>query len=202
MIIKNKWATVVVHRMQASQGAMVVQKWTTPDADGADDVLSATALTSAAQTITTDITNPDFPRGLSIKGNAGGNAGDVVITGTNIWDKVITETIALNGASEVQGSKAFKTVTSILLPAETHAGTDTVSVGINDKLGLQSIPAVAYVENTYVDGTLEATAATVTRSATLIESCTIDPHTALDAAKDVVAVYASRNLTGHGGYTA
>lgn len=191
MIIKMKYATIVGYGF-LGMGSMVVQKWTAPDADAAAVVLAATGLLVTAQTITTGITNPDFPRGLSIKGNAGGIAGDVVITGQNIRGEVITETIALNGSSEVQGSKAFAVVTSILLPAYTNADTDTVSVGINDKLGLQAIPAVTACVAAYQDNTLEGTLPTVTTHATDIESCTADFNTACDASKNMLAIYPTR----------
>lgn len=95
--------------------------------------------TGVTTTVTTAITNPDFPRNVTIKGNQGGIAGNVVITGTNFAGDVITDTIALNGANEVAGVKAFRTVTSILLPARTQAG-DTVSIGVGVKFGLPHIP--------------------------------------------------------------
>jgi hypothetical protein len=111
----------------------------TPDAASASAVLAATALTDAAQTITANITSPDVPRIVTIKGNAADNAGDVVVTGTNMAGETITDTIALSGTDEVEGAKAFKTVTSIALPAETHEGTDTVSVGIGNEFGVPKI---------------------------------------------------------------
>lgn len=111
----------------------------TPDASGATAVHAAIALTAAIQDVDTDITDPDYPRTVTIKGNAAGITGNVVITGTNIEDEVITDTIALNGTTEVEGIKAFKTVTNINLPVETHAGTDTVSIGMAKKFGLPHI---------------------------------------------------------------
>jgi hypothetical protein len=111
----------------------------TPLTNSATAVHAAIALTDAPQTVTTAITNPDVPRTVTAKGNASGIAGNVVITGTNIEDEVITDTIALSGASEVEGVKAFKTVTSIALPVETNAGTDTVSIGWAKKFGLPHI---------------------------------------------------------------
>jgi hypothetical protein len=112
---------------------------TTPAAASATAVHAAITLTASTQAITNAITNPDVPRTVTIKGNASGNAGNVVIHGTNVQGVVITDTIALNGASEVEGIKAFKTVTQIDLPVETHAGTDTVSVGKANKFGLPHI---------------------------------------------------------------
>lgn len=119
--------------------ASVVHYQITPDASSATAVLAATALTAEAQVVTADITDPDVPRTVTVKGNASGITGDVVITGTNIADEAITDTIALNGTSEVEGVKAFKTVTQIDLPVEVHAGTDTVSVGMAKKFGLPHI---------------------------------------------------------------
>ena len=94
--------------------------------------------TGVTTTVTTAITAPDVPRNVTVKGNQASIAGNVVVTGTNINDEAITDTIALNEATEVAGAVAFKSVTSILLPARTSAG-DTVSIGVGVKLGLPHI---------------------------------------------------------------
>ena len=143
-------------------------------------VLAATALTSAAQNITAGITSPGMARALRIKGNASGITGNVVAHGTNDLDEVITETIALNGSNAVDGTKAFKTVTQLDLPAETHAGTDTVSVGFCDKIGLPYLLARDTVIAAHLDNALEATHPTVTNSATAIESNTVKLASALN----------------------
>jgi hypothetical protein len=110
-----------------------------PDASSATYVHAAVTLpTSGTLLVTTAITNPDVPRTVTVKGNAAGITGNVVITGTNFKGAVITDTIALNAATEVEGVKAFRTVTSILLPTRTTAG-DTVSVGVAKKLGMPHI---------------------------------------------------------------
>lgn len=150
-------------------------------------VHAAVALSATPLEITTEITNPAVPRNIRVKGNASGITGDVVITGTNFVDAEITETIALSGSSAIDSNKAFKTVSSILPPAETHAGTDTLSVGWGDKLGLPYKLTHNTVLSTFVDNALESTAATVTVSATAIESNTIDPNTALSG--KVVDIY-------------
>jgi hypothetical protein len=150
-----------------------------PAAAAVDSVLAATALADgAATTVATGITAPDVPRALQIKGNAAGITGDVVITGTNFAGETISETIALNGANAVLGSKAFKTVTQIVLPARNAAG-DTVSVGCNDKLGIPYKLALNTVLAAYLDGAKEGTAPTVAVSATALESNTIDLNSAL-----------------------
>lgn len=148
-------------------------------AASATAVLAATALTAEAQAITTGITNPAVPRSLTVKGNAAGITGNVVITGTNYAGAVITETIALNGATAVEGAKAFKTVTKIDLPVEVNTGTDTVSVGTGTKLGLPWLLPHNTVLAAYLDNAKEGTAPTVTVSATAIESNTMKLNSAL-----------------------
>lgn len=141
---------------------------------------AAVALTNAAQEVKTNITNPAVPRNILIKGNAAGIAGDVTINGTNYDGEVISETIALNGSTAVEGAKAFKTVTKIDLPAETHAGTDTVSIGWGDKIGLPFKLSLNTVQAAYLNNTKEGTAPIVAVSATAIESNTIDLNSALN----------------------
>lgn len=143
-------------------------------------VLAATAQTDAAQDITENIANPAVPRNLRVKGNAADNAGDVVITGTNYADEEISETFALNGTDAVEGNKAFKTITQITLPAETHAGTDTVSVGVGNKLGLPYKRPHNTVLKAYRNNVLEGTAPTVAFSSTAIESNTVLLNSALN----------------------
>jgi hypothetical protein len=140
-----------------------------PDAASATYVLAATALTAAAQVITAGITNPDFPRVVTIQGNAAGMTGNVVVAGTNYKGVAITDTIALNGATEVSGAKAFRTVTSITLPAETHVGTDTVSLGVANIIGLPHIVEYAGCLLQYLfDGSVD-TGGTLAVSATAID---------------------------------
>lgn len=139
---------------------------TAPALQTAVYVHAAITQTAAIQQISTGITNPDVPRIVTIKGNASGNAGNVIITGTDFAGAAITDTIALNAASEVIGVKAFKTVTNIQVPAEVHAGTDTVSIGIGVKLGFPvSLSATSLVTLHNFDGSNDA--GTVTTSATL-----------------------------------
>jgi len=106
----------------------------------ADAVLSSTNGDFAAQTITTGITNPDVPRALSVTpGGTTGDIqpGDIVITGTNVEGKTITENFrVLDSSSDViNGNLAFKTVTSVVIPAMDGTGA-TFTVGTTDKLGV------------------------------------------------------------------
>ena len=144
----------------------IVQKTGVVQASTATATLGATALTAAAggQDIVAGITNPDVPRNVTALGNAAGIVGNVVVTGTNWAGETITDTIALNGANEVAGVKAFVTVTAVHLPPETHAGTDTVSIGRGNCLGLQrpiaadgSVVEVARKAAAAAEYTIEAT---------------------------------------------
>lgn len=118
---------------------LLVRYRVTPAAVGVASVHAAITLPDSGTTeVTTAITNPDVPRTVTVKGNQAGITGNVVIDGTNIAGDVIQDTIALNGATEVEGVKAFKTVTKITVPVKNGAG-DTVSVGIAKKFGLPHI---------------------------------------------------------------
>lgn len=162
----------------------------TPAAPSATATKAAIALTASAQEgVTAGITQPDFPRILTVKGNASGIAGDVVIHGTNFADAEISDTIALNGATEVVGAKAFKTVTSIDYPVETNAGTDTVSIGRADKYGFpQAIPNTSLVLAKTFDGSADA--GTVTAADTVEESV-YDPAGTVDGTKVLKLVFLS-----------
>lgn len=99
--------------------------WEDPAAASGDAIKTIT-LGAAAQTITTGITNPDYPRALAVDGNVAGIAGNVVIAGTNYAGEAITDTIALDGTTSKPGTKAFKTVTSITVPAQTNTPVQQV----------------------------------------------------------------------------
>lgn len=186
----------VVGEMQSAFGYIRRQKWTNPVAKSAVLPHAAITLLATVQTITTGITQPDFPRVLTIKGTKAGGAltGNVVLTGTNIRDEVITDTIALNDDNEVAGVKAFKTLTSIALPVRATAG-DTVSIGRSDKLGLDRVmggnETIAYT----VDGVKETTLPTVTFDASDISKNTVIFNTALTNTKAYVLGYITTEKT-------
>lgn len=92
---------------------------------------AAITLGAEAVDVATGITNPAVPRNVTVKGNVSGVIDDVVVTGTDYAGDAIEETITLNGTSVVAGAKAFKTITSINVPAQTHtpaAQTETITV--------------------------------------------------------------------------
>lgn len=97
-----------------------------PDAVSPTSVMAAQNLSGSTQNKTTGLTNPDVPRTVTVKGNVSGITGNVVITGTNFNNAAINDTIALNGSSEVEGVKAFKAVTQVALPVQSHTPTAQV----------------------------------------------------------------------------
>lgn len=149
----------------------------------AADVVSAMAakgLTTATQIVTTNITSPATPRNLQVVGNAAGIVGNVTVKGTAYDGSVINEVFALNGVTTVVGAKAFKTITEIDLPIKTNASGDTVSVGAGNKLGVPYKLTFSVVLAAFLNKVKEGTAATLTTSATNIESNTVTLSSALN----------------------
>lgn len=120
---------------------------------------------------------PDVARNITVTVTAVGTAdtmGTITITGTNVAGQVITEVLTPIAGSTVAGTKAFKTVTSVVGAGwviDAVEGTkDTVIVGVGTVIGLPikiltgdcplSILGTAIVVPTVTVGA--------------IESCTID----------------------------
>jgi hypothetical protein len=190
----------IVDDVMSSYGYLVRQQWTNPVAVSATRLKTAQATSASVVTTVTSFTaQPDFARKIRV--TPGGTTadvptGDVTITGTNIRDEVITDvcTFAANDTAAQDTLKAFKTVTSVVFPIQDGAGA-TYGIGVTDALGLKRCMSEAAVIDTYVDGVRETTAATVTSHATDVSKNTVDPNTALDAAKDPTVVFVSTELT-------
>lgn len=148
---------------------------------------------SAITTVTSFSAQPDIARKISI--TPGGTTADVkagnyVVTGTNIRNEVISSTLVFadNDTAAQISDKAFKTVTSVVLPIQDGNGA-TFDIGITDALGLSRCMSEAAVIDAYIDGVRETTAATVTFHATDISKNTVDPNTALNGTKDLTVAY-------------
>lgn len=141
---------------------------------------------AGTQTVTTAITSPLAPR--NIIAVAGGTAADikaiaVVIHGTDFNGAVINESLPVfteNTAGTVAGSKAFKTVGTIVLPP--HDGTlATTSIGWGDKLGIPDMLSRNSVMLATLDGVYETTRPTVAYSGSVLASNTVDLNSALNS---------------------
>jgi len=180
---------VGVDRAFLAHFQIVAEKATVASTTG---IHAAVTDTGAQQVVTTGITQPSVPR--NVTATAGGTAGDikaiqVIVAGTNYAGEAITETLpafTVDTAGSVTGSKAFKTITSITIPAHDGTGA-TTAIGFGEKLGLPYKLAHNTVLSAYLDNAKEGTAPTVTISTTAIESNTIDLNSAL--ASKVVDAY-------------
>lgn len=110
-------------------------------ATGEDGAVDFSGGLSPVDVITTGILPLSVPR--NITATSGGTSGDikavqVTIVGTNYNDEVITEVLPIftaNSATTVTGSLAFKTVTSISIPAHDGLGA-TTEIGFGTKFGI------------------------------------------------------------------
>jgi hypothetical protein len=158
---------------------------TAADTDG---IHLAVADTGLQQEITDGITQPSVPR--NITATAGGTATDigaiqVTIEGTNYADEPITEVLpafTLDTAGTVTGSKAFKTVTKIIIPAHDGTGA-TTSIGFSEALGLPYRLEHNTVQMAFLNDSKEATDPAVTVDPANIENNTMDLNTALNSSK-------------------
>lgn len=157
------------------------------DSDGMKDgaATSATAIT----TISTFLRQPDWPRNIVVvvaaTTAADIAAGNIVVTGLNFADEVITETHAVTAdtAGTFTGTKAFKTVTSVAVPIQDGASV-TVDVGWGVIFGL---PYKLYADELVILKLFNKAvdAATVVADATDIAKNTVDMAGTPDGAKDI-----------------
>ena len=162
--------------------------WEGPVVADADYYATATATSGSVTTEVTSFLNsgrPDYARNVTI--TPGGTttdvaAGNIVVTGTNIFGETITESIAIaaNASSAVTGASAFATITSVLFPIQDGAAA-TFTIGTGSKLGLgRCFPAAPICLDAYLGGTVEGTAATLTGDADEVEKNGITLDSALD----------------------
>jgi hypothetical protein len=148
----------------------------TPVVADADRYVTSTNMKVGAYTVAAQ---PDVPRNVTVTNATGGGAADtlgtITVTGTNYLDEEISEVITPEAAAAVSGTKAFKTITSIVGEGWVIDTTaDTITVGCGNELGLPFIlEAAADVPFGVLGGTMLACAATVTDPATL-EGSTVD----------------------------
>jgi hypothetical protein len=144
--------------------------------------------------VTTGITNPDVPR--NVTATSGGTAGDigavqVIIAGTNINDEAITETLPIftaNSPTTVVGAKAFKTVTSITIPAHDGVGA-TTAIGFAEVLGLPDVLTRNTALRAFLGGVLEGTAPTVVFDSDEVEKNTVDLNSTLNSSAVIIDYY-------------
>lgn len=152
--------------------------------------LKASTVCGVAATTLVPTAQPDVARVVTL--TSGGTAADIkavqaVVNGTNMADAVIAETMPVfteNNATTVTGLKAFKTVSSVVVPIMDGAAAE-VSIGYGPALGVpyKIANALQYIQAIFAGATETLAATTV--SATVLESNKVTTTTALDGAKDL-----------------
>lgn len=183
----------------ASQQMTEKQTFTNLLAATTNTILNANAgaTSAAAATVTTFAGQPDSPRNLVI--TPGGTTGDVescviVVNGTNIKNAAISEnfTFAADANTAQTGNKAFKTVTSVVFPANCESGgfAATWSVGLGEKIGLKNcLDQAGHIFFSTLNGAKEATAPTMAANASAVESNTADFNGAMNGTNDFELFY-------------
>jgi hypothetical protein len=165
-----------------------------PLAAAVDTIVAAVASSHANLALL--VTTLDFPRNLTITSD-GAQTQAVLVTGTDQFDNVQTETITFAGAATIVGTKVFKTLVTVHCETPAPAGAN-VSVGIGSILG-----SSRKMNGLCIDGAVYTTAsgfATAVQETTRpVKGATADVHgvtfnTALDPAKTHVLSYRSSEV--------
>lgn len=184
----------VVGRMPGTRSRVMSESLGSPALGTTTAVHAAVTDNGSQQVVTTAITNPAVPR--NVTATAGGTATDikaiqVIVAGTNIYGEAITETLpafTVDTAGTVVGSKVFKTVTSITIPAHDGTGA-TTAIGTGAKLGLPVKLDRDTIINAYLNGVREVTRPTVAFSSTAVDGNHVTLNSALNGSPVVVDYY-------------
>lgn len=151
-----------------------------PEAVSGSAVISAFNLGGSAISVPgSAISQPDVPRVLSVKGSAAGVSGSAVISGVDAGGNSITETVAMNGANTVSGTKAFKRVDGVMTPSGSGL---TFNVGVTKKIGLPfSLSSSALQLTALFDGSVDA--GTLSTDGTTLALNTYEPAGTPDGTK-------------------
>lgn len=150
-----------------------------PLVDDTDRIVTTTSMKVGAYTIAAQ---PDVPRNITVSHTAVSTVdtlGTITITGTDRNDDVISEVITPLNGTIASGTKAFKTVTSVVGAGwVTAAGDDQIIVGMGGLIGLPDKLSLARVLWATLGGTREGTLPSFTVSATVLSTNTIDYNSA------------------------
>ncbi|SOE25615.1 hypothetical protein SAMN05442782_2357 [Streptomyces sp. OK228] len=192
----------VINRMPGTRSRVMSETLGSPAVGTNTAIHAAVTDNGAPQVITTAITNPDVPR--NVTATTGGTNTDVkaiqvIVTGTNAYGDVITETLpafTVDTTGTVVGSKAFKTVTSITIPAHDGTGATTAigtgvggSGNINAKLGIPVKLDRDTIVAGFLNGVRESTRPVIAFSSTAVESNTVYLASALNGTPVIVDYY-------------
>ena len=159
--------------------------------------IGATSGSVAATTISTFLHSVDVARNITI--TSAGVATDletctITASGKNILGASISEDFAVTANTSVSatGAKAFKSVSSVSIPAACQSGSAaaTFSIGIGEKLGvsrcLNNAGDILFSE---IDGAKEATAPTMVVDVDEVEKNTADFNGTMDGSSDFILYF-------------
>lgn len=130
-----------------------------PGSGAAFTLAAGTGVTSRVRADGTTEFVLDTPRCVTVTAT-GANTATYTILGYDQYGQSMSATIAAPSTSTVATTKAFKTVVSVT-NANATAGTNGLTVGFNDKLGLPvRVTDVGYVTSVKYNATLAADAGT------------------------------------------
>jgi len=169
----------------ATQQMVEKQNFGSPVAASSTRLVNANAgvtTTATAVSITSIALQPDVPRNLVITpGTSTADIGTctITVTGKNIFGATITETFAsvADTATPIVGNKAFKSVSSIAMPAacEDYPFAATWSIGVGEKIGLKNcMDSSGDWFHSSVSGVKESTEATLAFDVDEVEKNTAD----------------------------
>lgn len=189
-IKRQEGDTLIVNEVQSKKGYIVQDTFTTPAAANATALLNASSM-NAGGTVTTFAGQPDMARKLTLVAS-GATTANVTINGTNVRGEAISETIALNGTTPVTTTKAFKSVTSVVLPT---VSSTTLNLGTSAALGLsRKMAQDSYMQGSAA-GAYEATRATIAYDGSDVAKNTVTFNTAPNGSRTYTATYISKELT-------
>lgn len=149
----------------------------------------------------------DVPRCVTVTAT-GANTATYKISGYDVYGQFISQTIAAPSTSTVATTKAFKSIISVT-NANATAGTNGLTVGFNDKIGLPvRVTDAAYIVAVKYNNTLAQDAGTfvaadqtspATQSTTDVRGC-YTPSSAFNGSKRLVIAIALPDLAA--GYAA
>lgn len=198
----NGASAVFLPATAGGSGPLYWQEWTNPVAASANGLKTATATVATTSTVLAAALETAgkaalaaYPRNVTFT-TAGGTAADApataTITGTDIDDSALTETVNLaQTATIASGVKAFKTITSIEFAAGD--GTDaTIAIGFGSVFGLAKKAKVraghVAVVQEIANGAV-ATNGTFVIPATGAPYGTYAPNSAPDGSKDYAILF-------------
>lgn len=175
------------------------QSWVDPAAIDDDGYLTTTAgpnaetltPTLAGALCTGGVGTPDFPRNVIVTVTHASSivACNGVITGTDFYDNVVTNTwsVTATGTSKTSASaQTFKTVTAVTLIASGDASGNSIIIGTGDVLGLDMVCVSDAFVGEHEDGAAPTAGTLVigSTSANADRLGSYEPNSALDGALD------------------